>query len=195
LSSVPTVTPRPRAPHRAVGGLAPAAPGYRRLELRPRPGGGLTHARARHRTPYGLAECAWRIENDEIALEVVVPPNTTARVVLPQGSPRSGTRFPRRARWRRRVDRGRRGAAPLGWPWPKAPPRPLTLDSTLGELVDDPEAWNAALRAAPQLAGTEVGLGARRDMLLRQAFAFRPDGAATVRAVEAALAGLGRRSG
>ncbi|MBA2277932.1 MAG: family 78 glycoside hydrolase catalytic domain, partial [Chloroflexia bacterium] len=39
--------------HRVVGGLAPAAPGYRRLEIRPRIGGSLTSARARHRTPYG----------------------------------------------------------------------------------------------------------------------------------------------
>jgi alpha-L-rhamnosidase len=29
---------------RTIGGLAPAEPGYRRLEIRPRPGGALTHA-------------------------------------------------------------------------------------------------------------------------------------------------------
>jgi alpha-L-rhamnosidase len=69
--------------HRAVGGLAPAAPGYHRLEIRPGPGGGLTNARARHRTPYGLAECAWRIEAGQIAVEVVIPPNATAQVTLP----------------------------------------------------------------------------------------------------------------
>ncbi len=69
--------------HRVVGGLAPAAPGYRRLEVRPHLGGGLTHARARHQTPYGLAESAWRIEGDQVNLEVVVPPNTSARVTLP----------------------------------------------------------------------------------------------------------------
>ena len=68
---------------RTIGGLAPAEPGYRRLEIRPRPGGGLTHARARHRTPYGLAECSWRLEDEQIELAVVVPPNTTARVTLP----------------------------------------------------------------------------------------------------------------
>ena len=28
---------------RTGGGLAPVEPGYRRLEIRPRPGGGLTH--------------------------------------------------------------------------------------------------------------------------------------------------------
>ncbi len=37
--------------HRTVAGLAPAEPGYRRLLIRPRPGGGLTWARAEHDTP------------------------------------------------------------------------------------------------------------------------------------------------
>ena len=39
--------------HRTVAGLAPAEPGYRVLRVAPRPGGGLTHASARHETPYG----------------------------------------------------------------------------------------------------------------------------------------------
>src|SRR5581483_18328 len=42
--------------HRTVGGLAPAEPGYRRIEIKPRPGGGIHHASARHLTPYGMAE-------------------------------------------------------------------------------------------------------------------------------------------
>ncbi|WP_239171130.1 alpha-L-rhamnosidase C-terminal domain-containing protein [Actinoplanes campanulatus] len=46
--------------HRTVAGLAPAAPGYRTIHVRPRPGGGLTSAGARHRTPYGLAAVEWR---------------------------------------------------------------------------------------------------------------------------------------
>jgi alpha-L-rhamnosidase len=41
--------------HRTVAGLAPASPGYRRLRIAPRPGGGLTHASARLDTPYGQA--------------------------------------------------------------------------------------------------------------------------------------------
>jgi alpha-L-rhamnosidase len=57
--------------HRTVGGLAPAAPGYRRFDIQPRPGGGLTYARARHRTPYGIAECAWAIEAGKITVKVV----------------------------------------------------------------------------------------------------------------------------
>src|SRR5947209_13773911 len=72
--------------HRTVGGLAPAVPGYRHLDVRPHPGGGLTHARAQHLTPYGLAECAWTIDGGQIEFEVVVPPNATASVILPIGS-------------------------------------------------------------------------------------------------------------
>jgi alpha-L-rhamnosidase len=71
--------------HRTVGGLAPAVSGYRRLDIRPQPGGGLTHARARHRTPYGMAECAWEIKEGQIKVVVVVPPNATASVILPGG--------------------------------------------------------------------------------------------------------------
>jgi alpha-L-rhamnosidase len=69
--------------HRRVGGLAPAAPGYRQLDVRPRPGGGLTRARAQHITPYGLAECAWTIEGGQTEVVVVVPPNATASITLP----------------------------------------------------------------------------------------------------------------
>ncbi len=39
--------------HRSVAGLAPAEPGYRRIRFAPQPGGGLTHASATQRTPYG----------------------------------------------------------------------------------------------------------------------------------------------
>jgi alpha-L-rhamnosidase len=69
--------------HRTVAGLAPAEPGYRRLEIRPLPGGDLSHARARHLTPYGEAESAWRIEGESFLLDVVIPPGSRARVTLP----------------------------------------------------------------------------------------------------------------
>ena len=68
---------------RTIGGLTPTEPGYRRMEIRPRPGGGLTHAQTRHITPYGMAECSWKIEGGKIDLNVIVPPNTTALVTLP----------------------------------------------------------------------------------------------------------------
>jgi alpha-L-rhamnosidase len=73
--------------HRTVAGLAPGAPGYRRLRVEPRPGPGLTSAAATHETPYGTAEVAWTLSSGTtFAIDVIVPPNTTADILLPDGS-------------------------------------------------------------------------------------------------------------
>jgi alpha-L-rhamnosidase len=69
--------------HRVVAGLAPVEPGYRRIQIRPIPGGGLTHACARHETPYGLAESRWEVMDGTFRLDAIVPPNSTADVYLP----------------------------------------------------------------------------------------------------------------
>ncbi|WP_307847832.1 glycoside hydrolase family 78 protein [Streptomyces durocortorensis] len=69
--------------HRTVAGLAPAAPGYRTLLVRPRPGGGLSRARAAHDTPYGRAEVSWRRTEGRLTVEVTVPPGCEAVVDLP----------------------------------------------------------------------------------------------------------------
>jgi alpha-L-rhamnosidase len=116
--------------HRTVAGLAAASPGYRRLYIAPRPGGNLTSARTRHRTPYGLADVSWHIDAGQLTLEATVPPNTTALVRLPgdAGTPfevGSGT-----YRW---------SAAFRG--------ESITLDSPLSAFFDDAGAWNAVMEA------------------------------------------------
>ncbi|MFF4590317.1 family 78 glycoside hydrolase catalytic domain [Streptomyces sp. NPDC001388] len=73
--------------HRTVAGLAPAEPGYRRLLVRPRPGGGLTWARAGHDTPFGRAECGWSREGGTLHVDLLVPPQVTALVDLPGTEP------------------------------------------------------------------------------------------------------------
>jgi len=72
--------------HRTVAGLAPAAPGYRTLQVAPRPGPGITSAAATHETPYGTAAVSWTLDGSSFALELTVPPNSTAQVSLPDGS-------------------------------------------------------------------------------------------------------------
>ena len=69
--------------HRVVAGLAPAEPGYRKLLVRPRPGGGLTRAAATLRTPYGDAGVRWTRPADRLVVDIVVPIGATARVELP----------------------------------------------------------------------------------------------------------------
>ena len=69
--------------HRVVGGLAPAAPGWRELRIAPQPGGGLRSASSRLDTPYGLALSSWELADGSVTVHAVVPPNTIARVQLP----------------------------------------------------------------------------------------------------------------
>jgi alpha-L-rhamnosidase len=77
--------------HRYVAGirLSDGAPGYRHFRIEPRPGGGITWAQARHDSPYGRIESAWRLDAGHFELSLTVPPGTTAEVALPDGSRRT----------------------------------------------------------------------------------------------------------
>lgn len=73
--------------YRQVGGLAPAAPGYSSLLVAPRPGGGLTSARAAYATPYGPAVSDWSVAGGTLTLRVTVPAGTSATVRVPTSQP------------------------------------------------------------------------------------------------------------
>ena len=74
--------------HRYTAGIRPGGqPAYRAFRIEPVPGGGLTAASAAHESPYGRIESSWTLEHDEIHLDVLVPPGTTAEVLLPGGRP------------------------------------------------------------------------------------------------------------
>ena len=72
--------------YRYLAGLQPVEPGYQRTELRPRPGAGFTSARATHESLYGVHECGWQLHDGTLRVDVRVPANTTATVVLPDGA-------------------------------------------------------------------------------------------------------------
>ena len=71
--------------HRYVAGIELLDPAYRRFRIRPRPGDGLTWAQAAHESPHGRIESRWQLVGDSFELRLVVPPGTTAEVVLPDG--------------------------------------------------------------------------------------------------------------
>ena len=68
--------------HTTIAGLRPLEPGYKKIEIHPRPGGSFTHASAHTITPYGKAAVSWRLDGDSLHVEFKVPPNTTAIVRL-----------------------------------------------------------------------------------------------------------------
>ena len=73
--------------HKVVAGLASAAPGYRKILFRPRPGGDLTSATASHETPWGKAAISWQVTGGELRVTMTVPPNCTATADLPGQPP------------------------------------------------------------------------------------------------------------
>lgn len=66
--------------HRSIGGLAAAEPGYRRILVEPRIGGGLTWASSSLDTPYGPASVRWDLAGDSVRIFVVVPPGCSAHL-------------------------------------------------------------------------------------------------------------------
>ena len=72
--------------HTTVAGLTAAAPGYRKIVFRPRPGGGLTWAGAEHETPYGHVGIRWEQHGSHLEVSTTVPTGTTAWIDWPDGS-------------------------------------------------------------------------------------------------------------
>ena len=67
-----------------LSGLQIVEPGYRRVRIAPLLGhGGPTRVDCSVRTARGLVASQWQLEGDRLTLNVVVPPNTSADVVIP----------------------------------------------------------------------------------------------------------------
>jgi len=92
--------------YRYVAGLNPVegAPGFKKARVAPLPNDQLGHARASVRTPYGALSSGWKYEDGLLTIEVEVPFNTDAEIVLPyadgaavteNGVPAQGTTFTR----------------------------------------------------------------------------------------------------
>ncbi len=65
----------------------PERPGFEHVTIEPVPGGGLTWARGRYESIRGTFGLEWRQEGGQFSLEVDLPANTTASVVMPYASP------------------------------------------------------------------------------------------------------------
>ena len=69
-----------------MAGLELLEPGYRRVRVAPRPGGGITRARTHHDAPAGRIEAEWRLEGGFGHLDSTLPEPTTAEIRLPDGT-------------------------------------------------------------------------------------------------------------
>lgn len=72
--------------YRRLVGIEPTSGGYRTFRVAPVLGGDITSARARVRTPYGMAAAQWSREADQLEVEVDVPVSCECTVELPDGT-------------------------------------------------------------------------------------------------------------
>lgn len=70
--------------YRHIAGIKPDKPGYKMSIIEPHTDCGLTWAKARHKTGYGMLSSSWSKIDNVVRLNVEVPVNTTAIVVLPK---------------------------------------------------------------------------------------------------------------
>ena len=69
--------------HQSVGGIRPAAPGFKRIELKPHNYRQLQWAKVDYQSPYGLIRSHWRSQAGTFAWDISVPANTSALVFVP----------------------------------------------------------------------------------------------------------------
>jgi hypothetical protein len=66
-----------------IGAIKALEPGYKKIQVKPAVGGGLTHGSGHYDSVYGAIATDWKTEGDDLSLQVDVPVNTTADIVVP----------------------------------------------------------------------------------------------------------------
>jgi len=69
--------------HESVGGIRPAAPGFKHITLKPHGYAQLAWAKVEYDSLYGPIKSGWRSNNGKFAWQISIPPNTTATVYVP----------------------------------------------------------------------------------------------------------------
>jgi alpha-L-rhamnosidase len=139
--------------HRRVAGLAPAAPGYRKLLVQPVPDRRLTSAAARHLTPYGEAAVSWERSGGRLTLRVTVPVGVTATVHVPGEAVAVEVRH---------------GSHEWTVADPYAHEPALPSAPTIRQVMDHEPTWGRVVAAALEAgaAGDEAALAARLERFL-----------------------------
>jgi len=68
-----------------IAGISPLKAGYKVIKIAPVPNTHyLTNASASLQTPFGTVSNSWKISNDQFKMETQIPPNTTAKIIIPK---------------------------------------------------------------------------------------------------------------
>ncbi len=70
---------------RDCAGIRPLEPGFKKIQIKPIPGGSLTYARAEYESCQGNIISEWKIDNGRFSLEVTIPEGIPAEIIMPNG--------------------------------------------------------------------------------------------------------------
>jgi alpha-L-rhamnosidase len=69
--------------YQTLAGIRPAAPGFKKIHIQPAIVGDLTWVKGHFDSPYGRIVSDWKIEGNRLTMDVTIPTNTTATIVVP----------------------------------------------------------------------------------------------------------------
>ena len=69
--------------YEGIAGISPLKPGYKEILIAPKPGEQLEYASAEYNSVYGLIASSWKKVDHGLELNITIPPNTTARIMIP----------------------------------------------------------------------------------------------------------------
>ena len=70
-----------------VCGISAAAPGFKKIKIQPALGEGIDWAKCSYESIRGMISCSWKKSGGKLAIDVTIPPNTTAEVYIPASGP------------------------------------------------------------------------------------------------------------
>lgn len=136
--------------YRCIAGIDCGAPGFSHILLRPKFSKGLTHVSAWHESVYGKISCGYRAKGGEAEIDAEIPPNTSATLVLPDGT----THELGSGRYRFCVA------------CPDLSPVFLTKDTKVGDILDDWQMLSVCNAVSGNLFAS-ARIAAVREMTLR----------------------------
>jgi alpha-L-rhamnosidase len=69
--------------YESLAGIGPEQPGFQTLHIAPQPVGDLTWVKASLDCPYGTVVSNWKLEGGDLLLDITIPANTSALVIVP----------------------------------------------------------------------------------------------------------------
>ena len=154
--------------YRKIGGINQTKAGYRRFYVKPMFVRGIEEARTELESPYGKIVSCWSCRNGKIRVEVSVPANTRAELFLPEKEESfevgSGTHV-----YEYDTNTSLKELK-------------FTLDSTLGEILDEPLGMKMMEEMLPELVHNPM-IEYARQMTLAEGISSAPEVKAVYEAV------------